>query len=163
MKNETEPMITLGWREWVGLPGLGIRQIKAKIDTGARTSTLHAFEIEAFEAHGKKSVRFKIHPVQRDNDTVIECVADVIDQRLVSDSGGHREKRWVIRTDIVIGPHTWPAEMTLTGRDDMLFRMLLGRTAMKNRARVDPSRSYLVGKKRVAAGKSKKKEARSGD
>ena len=163
MKSGTDPMITLGWREWIGLPALGIRQIKAKIDTGARTSTLHAFEIEEFEEHGKKRVRFKIHPVQRDNNTVIECVADVIDQRIVSDSGGHREKRWVIRTDMVIGPHTWSAEMTLTGRDDMLFRMLLGRTAMKNRARVDPSRSYLVGKKRVASGKSKKKETRSGD
>ena len=163
MKSGTESMVTLGWREWVGLPALGIRQIKAKIDTGARTSTLHAFEIEEFEEHGKKRVRFKIHPVQRDNDTVIECVADVVDQRMVSDSGGHREKRWVIHTDVVIGPHTWPAEMTLTGRDDMLFRMLLGRTAMKNRTRVDPARSYLVGKKRVASGKSKKKEARSGD
>jgi hypothetical protein len=163
LKSGTESMVTLGWREWVGLPALGIRQIKAKIDTGARTSTLHAFEIEEFEEHGKKRVRFKIHPVQRDNDTVIECVADVVDQRMVSDSGGHREKRWVIYTDVVIGPHTWPAEMTLTGRDDMLFRMLLGRTAMKNRTRVDPARSYLVGKKRIASGKSKKKEARSGD
>lgn len=155
-------MVTLGWREWVGLPSLGIKQVKAKIDTGARTSTLHAFEIEDFEEHGKKRVRFKIHPVQREDDTVIECVADVIDQRIVSDSGGHREKRWVIRTDIVIGPHTWPAEMTLTGRDNMLFRMLLGRTAMKNRARVDPARSYLVGKKRMPSSKSKKQEARSG-
>ena len=163
MKTETEPLITLGWREWVGLPGLGIRQIKAKIDTGARTSTLHAFEIEDFEENGKKKVRFKIHPVQRDNGTVTECVADVIDQRIVSDSGGHREKRWVIRTDVVIGPHAWRAEITLTGRDDMLFRMLLGRTAMKNRARVDPSRSYLVGKKRVAAASRKEREANSGD
>jgi len=155
-------MVTLGWREWVGLPALGIQQIKAKIDTGARTSTLHAFEIEDFEEHGKKRVRFKIHPVQRENDSVIECVADVIDQRVVSDSGGHREKRWVIRTDIVIGPHTWPAEMTLTGRDNMLFRMLLGRTAMKHRARVDPARSYLVGKKRVKSIQSRKTGAGSG-
>jgi len=163
LKTETEPLITLGWREWVGLPGLGIRQIKAKVDTGARTSTLHAFEIEDFEENGKKRVRFKIHPVQRDNGTVTECVADVIDQRMVSDSGGHREKRWVICTDVVIGPHTWRAEMTLTGRDDMLFRMLLGRTAMKSRARVDPSRSYLVGKKkRTASASRKKKEAKSG-
>jgi len=141
-------LVTLGWREWVGLPGLGIRQIKAKVDTGARTSALHAFEIEEFEESGKACVRFKIHPVQRDNDTVIECVADVVDQRIVSDSGGHREKRWVISTDVGIGPHIWPAEFTLTARDDMLFRMLLGRTAMKGRAVVDPSRSYVVGKKR---------------
>ncbi|MCJ7815315.1 MAG: ATP-dependent zinc protease [Xanthomonadales bacterium] len=163
MKIKTEPLVTLGWREWVSLPVLGIRQIKAKVDTGARTSTLHAFEIEEFEERGKKRVRFKIHPLQHDNDTVIECVADVIDQRVVSDSGGHREKRWVIRTDVVIGPHTWPAEMTLTARDDMLFRMLLGRTAMKHKAQVDPSRSYLVGKKRVKSTTPKKKETNRGD
>jgi hypothetical protein len=142
----------------VGLPGLGIKQIKAKVDTGARTSTLHAFEIKEFEEQGKKRLRFKIHPIQRDNDTVIECTADVIDQRVVSDSGGHREKRWVIRTEVVIGSNTWPAEMTLTARDDMLFRMLLGRTAMKNRARVDPARSYLVGKKRVLSAKARKRK-----
>ena len=159
MKSGIESKVTLGWREWVGLPGLGIKQIKAKIDTGARTSTLHAFEITEFEEHGRKRVRFKIHPVQRDNDTVIECVADVIDQRVVSDSGGHREKRWVISTDMVIGPYTWPAEMTLTGRDDMLFRMLLGRTAMKHRAQVDPARSYLVGKKRVKSTRGKTRES----
>lgn len=163
MKIKTEPLVTLGWREWVSLPVLGIKQIKAKVDTGARTSTLHAFEIKEFEEHGKKRVRFKIHPLQHDNDTVIECVADVIDQRVVSDSGGHREKRWVIRTDVVIGPHTWPAEMTLTARDDMLFRMLLGRTAMKHKAQVDPSRSYLVGKKRVKSTTPKKKETNRGD
>jgi len=158
--NGTEPLITLGWREWVSLPGLGIGQIKAKVDTGARTSTLHAFEIEEFRESGRLRVRFKIHPVQRDNETVIECVADVVDQRIVSDSGGHREKRWIIRTDVVIGPHTWPAEITLTARDNMLFRMLLGRTAMNHKARVDPSRSYLVGKKRTQTGIRKKRQNR---
>jgi hypothetical protein len=149
LNSKTESLVTLGWREWVGLPDLGIRQIKAKVDTGARTSALHAFQIEEFTERGKPRVRFRIHPIQRDNDTVIECEADVVDQRVVSDSGGHREKRYVIRTDVVIGPHTWNAELTLTARDDMLFRMLLGRTAMTRKAKVDPSRSYLVGKKRV--------------
>ena len=149
MNSKTESLVMLGWREWVGLPDLGIRQIKAKIDTGARTSALHAFQIEEFTERGQLRVRFRIHPIQRDNETVVECEADVVDQRIVSDSGGHREKRYVIRTDVVIGPHTWNAELTLTARDDMLFRMLLGRTAMTRRAQVDPSRSYLVGKKRV--------------
>jgi hypothetical protein len=149
LNKKTESLVTLGWREWVGLPELGIRQIKAKVDTGARTSALHAFQIEEFTERGQLRVRFRIHPIQRDDETVVECEADVVDQRIVSDSGGHREKRYVIRTDVVIGPHTWVAELTLTARDDMLFRMLLGRTAMTRRARVDPSRSYLVGKKPV--------------
>lgn len=147
MTSRNKTRITLGWREWVSLPDLGIDQIKAKVDTGARTSALHAFAINEFEKDGAPWVRFFIHPVQRDNETVIECTAPVVDQRVVSDSGGHKEQRWVIQTDIVIGTHRWPAEFTLTSRDDMLFRMLLGRTAMKNRAIVNPSRSYLVGER----------------
>ena len=137
----------IGWREWVGLPDFGIKAIKVKVDTGARTSALHGFEIEPFEERGVQRVRFLIHPVQRDNDTVLECIADVVDRRKVRDSGGHQEMRWVIRSDIVIGPNRWPAELTLTSRDDMLFRMLLGRTAIAGRATVDPARSYLVGRK----------------
>jgi hypothetical protein len=143
---QSSERIVLGWREWVSLPQLGIDRIKAKVDTGARTSALHGFEIEPFEERGVQRVRFLIHPVQRDNDTVLECTADVVDRRKVRDSGGHQEMRWVIRSDIVIGPNRWPAELTLTSRDDMLFRMLLGRTAMSGMAVVDPARSYLVGK-----------------
>lgn len=141
-------LMTLGWREWVGLPQLGIEMIKAKVDTGARTSALHAFEVRTISGGPRPQVEFKLHPNQRDNETVIICRADVIDERTVTDSGGHKESRWVIETPMTIGPHTWPIEITLTSRDDMLFRMLLGRTAVKNRAVVNPSRSYLVGKKR---------------
>jgi hypothetical protein len=147
LAKQSSERIVLGWREWVGLPQLGIGQIKAKVDTGARTSALHGFEIEAIEENGVQRVRFKIHPVQNDPDTVLECTADVIDRRNVRDSGGHQEMRWVIRSDIMIGPHRWPAELTLTAGDDMLFRMLLGRTAMAGKAVVDPARSYLVGRK----------------
>jgi hypothetical protein len=140
-------LLTLGWREWVSLPDLGLDRIKAKVDTGARTSTLHAFEVRDFEEDGKKRVEFKIHPRQKDNDTVVVCAADVVDERLVRDSGGHQEVRRVIRSTLVIGEHAWPIEITLTSRDDMLFRMLIGRTAINRRAVVNPARSYLVGRR----------------
>lgn len=139
--------LTLGWREWVGLPDLGLDAIKAKVDTGARTSTLHAFELDTFSEHGKPRVRFKIHPIQKDADTVVTCVADIVDERLVTDSGGHREQRLIIMTPLRIGKWSWPIEMTLTARDNMMFRMLLGRTAMRGFAMVDPSRSYVTGRK----------------
>ena len=140
--------LTLGWREWVGLPELGLPEIKAKVDTGARTSTLHAFELHTFSEGGKPKVRFKMHPQQKNSQVVVCCVADVIDKRFVTDSGGHREERLIISTPLTIGPWSWPIEMTLTARDNMMFRMLLGRTAIKGIAMVDPSRSYIIGKKK---------------
>lgn len=143
-----DPAITLGWREWIGLPDLGIRQLKAKVDTGARTSALHAFDIRPYSADGQERVEFLLHPKQRNTETIVRCHADIIDQRLVSDSGGHREQRFVIQTTLNLGTHSWPIEVTLTARDDMRFRMLLGRAAIKGLATVDPSRSYLVGKRK---------------
>ena len=146
-------LVTLGWREWVGLPDLGIRQIKAKVDTGARTSALHAFEVRPYSENGRDRVEFLMHPIQKNTDIVVTCTADVLDKRVVTDSGGHKEERFVISTTLSIGGRTWPIEVTLTARDDMLFRMLLGRTAMKGRAQVNPARSYLVGKKKRIATK----------
>ena len=137
---------TLGWREWVSLPDLGIEHIKAKVDTGARTSALHAFEVRPFRDEGRDQVEFRMHPLQKDNDTVITCIADIVDRRTVRDSGGHAEERYVIETTLEIGGYQWPIEATLTARDDMLFRMLIGRTALKKRAIVDPGRSYQLGK-----------------
>ena len=141
----------LGWREWISLPDLGIPAIKAKLDTGARTSSLHAFMIEPFRSDGRPKVRFGIHPLQRREDIEIFSSAEVIDRRYVVDSGGHRELRYVIQTPIFIGQRGWDIEITLTNRDIMRFRMLLGRTAMQGRLLVDPQGSYLAGRSLMRA------------
>jgi len=140
--------LTIGWREWVSLPELSIPAIKAKVDTGARTSALHAFSLVTFEDRGTQKVKFCIHPLQNRKDIVSCCVADVIDRRKVVDSGGHSELRYVIRTQVRLGTrHLWSVEMTLTDRDTMRFRMLLGRSAIFDRALINPGKSYMVGKK----------------
>lgn len=138
----------LGWREWVSLPGIGISKIKAKVDTGARSSALHAFKLEAFERGGEPYVRFEIHPLQRNKERVAQCEAKIFDQRWVSDSGGHREFRYVILTPIRIAEEEFPIEITLTNRDDMSFRMLLGRTAINSRFLVNSEKSYITKRKR---------------
>jgi hypothetical protein len=136
----------LGWREWVGFPDLNIQRIKAKVDTGARTSALHAFRLEPFKRDDAQWVRFAIHPIQGDTETVVECEAPVKEQRTVRDSGGHEELRYVIETQIAIGHQSITAEVTLTDRDTMRFRVLLGRTALRKRYVIHPGKSYLQGK-----------------
>lgn len=136
----------VGWREWLALPELGIDKIKAKVDTGARTSALHAFSVEEFFQNDQRMVRFKIHPQQKNNKLVVTCESKVLDIRNVTDSGGHIEKRFVIETAVRIGSNEFPIEITLTDRDSMKFRMLLGRTALNKRYIVDPSLSYVTSK-----------------
>ncbi len=133
----------IGWREWVALPELHIHKIKAKIDTGARTSALHAFALRPFKEGDKDRIAFDIHPLQNNVDVTLSCTADIIDQRWVTDSGGHREERFVIRTPVILGDKTWDIEITLTERDTMLFRMLLGRSAIRKRFIVNPGKSFI--------------------
>lgn len=138
----------LGWREWISLPDLGIDRIKAKVDTGARTSTLHAFSLHPFNENGQERIRFAMHPLQHNTKKVISCEADVVDIRWVTDSGGHSEERYVIQTMLVIDGQSWPIEITLTERDTMLFRMLLARNAIRGHFMVDPARSFLKSKRK---------------
>ncbi len=133
----------IGWREWLALPELDVPAIKVKVDTGARTSALHACSIEPFSRAGRDYVSFRLHPLQRRTDVERVCEAPVKDRRTITDSGGHRERRYIIETPICYGGVEWPIEITLTNRGTMQFRMLLGRTAMADRLIVDPAASFL--------------------
>jgi hypothetical protein len=139
-----EPL-KIGWREWVGLPDLSVDAIKAKIDTGARTSALHAYRIEPFRRSGALWLRFELNPLQRSAATKVACEACAVDERLVRNSGGGVERRYIITTVLKIGDISWPIELALANRDQMGFRMLLGRTALQGRVLIEPGRSYLLG------------------
>ena len=145
MAVESRDLPIIGWNEWAALPDLGIEKIRCKVDTGARTSALHAFYIEEFEENGVKRIRFGLHPNQGDTDTEVHCVADVADVRDVTDSGGHTDSRYVIATSVVVGDRSWPIEITLTNRDTMRYRMLLGRTAIIDNFVVDAGSFCVAG------------------
>ena len=129
------------------MPDLGIDRIKVKVDTGARSSALHAFRIETEEREDGLWVTFEVHPKQRSKTNIVRCEAPVVDHRTVRDSGGREHERYVIETTVRLGESEWPIEVTLTSRDAMGFRMLLGRTAIRRRFLIDSGRSYLTGKR----------------
>lgn len=142
---DASDMLRVGWREWVRLTDLGVAAIKAKIDTGARTSALHAFAIEPFRRAGALWVRFEVHPLQRSSAVKVKCEARTVDERAVRNSGGGVERRYIIETKMMLGDRTWTIELALANRDQMGFRMLLGRTALDGRALIEPGRSFLAG------------------
>lgn len=140
------PLPIIGWREWVGLPDFGIKRIKVKVDTGARSSSLHAFDKKIFDRDGKQWVRFKVHPIQRKSDKTVAVEAEILEFRSVRSSSGKASVRPVIITSVSLMGQTWPVELTLASRDEMGFRMLLGREAFRRRFLVDAGRSYYGGK-----------------
>lgn len=150
VKKSSKEKPLVGWREWVRLPELGIGRIKAKVDTGAKTSALHAFDVEVVERDGEEYVRFNVNPRQHSTGEVVSAEARLIDRRYVRSSGGRRTFRPVIETVVEVQGQRWPIELTLIARDRMRFRMLLGREAMQDRLIVDPGRSYVGGKQKAA-------------
>ena len=137
--------ISIGSEEWCSLANLGIPAIVSRIDSGAKTSSIHAFNIQPYKKEKVSWVSFEVHPLQEDRRTVVRCEAEVIDRREVKSSSGASERRYVISTELNLGGATWEIELTLANRDSMGYRMLLGREAMKIRITIDPSESFLWG------------------
>ncbi|MDX1519679.1 MAG: RimK/LysX family protein [Gammaproteobacteria bacterium] len=145
--NDEDVSCLVGWREWLALPELGIPAIKAKVDTGARTSAIHTFSLETISENGRDYALFSVHPLQNKTDISFDCKAEIIDRRVVRDSGGHEEERYFINTLIRYAGKEWRSDFSLTNREGMLFRMLLGRNAIKSGGFVvDPARSYIAGR-----------------
>jgi len=146
MKTPKPPKLTVGWREWASLPAFTTIKIKAKVDTGARTSSIHAWNVRRYTNSGAPWVSFELHPRQRDNSVRIECLSPIHDVRNVRSSDGAAQERIVIQTRLELSGRAWPIELTLARRDQMGFRMLIGRTALRRHALVDPAKSYLCGR-----------------
>ena len=146
MQQRSTERTLVGWREWLALPDLGLAAIKAKFDTGARSSSLHVERWELFERNGARWVRFELNPGSRRAALERRVEAPVLDTRMVTDSGGNRAVRPFVRTVLRLGPSSWPIEINLTNRKAMLFPLLIGRTAMSGRIVVDPSRSFALGR-----------------
>ena len=138
--------VPAGWREWVSLPGIDVDWIKAKLDTGARSSAIHAFDVHEFDRDGEEWVRFSVHPWQRSREDSVDVEVPIHDRRHVRSSTGHVQERYVVLLDVTLVDRTVTAEVTLTGRDEMGFRMLIGREALRQGYLIDSRRSYLGGR-----------------
>jgi hypothetical protein len=145
-----EGPVVVGWREWVALPQAGVDWVKAKIDTGARSSSIHAFDLEAYDVDGQEWVRFSIHPWQRSDEDVAELSLPVLDRRDVRSSNGQTEQRYAVALDVTLAGRTITTVLTLSNRDEMGFRMLIGREALERGFLVDSARSYAGGRPRRA-------------
>lgn len=145
-KAKIEPQI-IGWREWVGLPGLGVEKIKAKVDSGARTASLHAFDMKIYKRRGREFVKFSIHPMQLSSAGEKICHAPILEYRNIKSSNGATQRRPVIVTTVQLMNQTWEIEVTLTNRDEMGFRMLLGRETIRKRFLINTDKSFLGNKK----------------
>lgn len=137
-----KPKLIIGWREWAQLPELGVEMIKVKIDTGARTSSLHAFDLTTFTQRGEEWVKFDVHPIQDNDVNRCTCLCPIVDYRWITSSTGHRQRRFIIHTTLKIGEYLSQIEISLANRDEMGFRMLVGRNALKGKILVDPSHSF---------------------
>jgi hypothetical protein len=138
--------LELGWREWISLPDLAVAQLLAKVDTGAKTCALHAFYVEPYDQGGERWIRFGLHPSRKSISKEVHCTARISDHRAVRDSSGNEELRYVIESRIKMGAASFACEMTLTNRDSMRYRFLLGRNALIGRYTVNPARSCILGK-----------------
>lgn len=137
--------IEIGWREWAALPDLGVDRIKVKIDTGAKTSAIHAFNIRETEHDGVLYAEFVLHPEQRRAKPAVKCKAPIIDRRVIKSSNGIAQERLIIRTAFVLGDRNWPIDLSLTNRDEMDYRMLVGRDALRKNVIIRPGKSFLLG------------------
>lgn len=152
MKRVRRPLETIGWREWAALPDLGITAVNVKVDTGARSSALHAWGVRRFVRDGERWVRFQVHPVQGDDDTIVECEAPLAGMKWVRSSSGKLTFRPIVHTTLLMGRHRYSIHLSLVRRDVMGFRMLLGRQALRGRFLVSSGRSFLQSARQSPAG-----------
>lgn len=147
-RTRKKPLTEIGWREWVAFPEYGVAQIKAKIDTGAKTSAVHAFRINEMHVNGAPHVEFFLHPEQKRRQPEMQCIAPIKDKRLIKSSNGQVQERIIVSTLLAIAGEEWTIDLSLSNRDEMGFRLLLGRDALRNKVIIHPGKSYMLGRRK---------------